>query len=106
MTMLTTEMARPRIPPASTRPFAPPHPVTRVTAPATTSIPKSSDQKPVKTIFDAPVENRKLRVVPNPLENIIDHPVMPLHEIHTRNVDMIMTIPEAPASTPTMGAAG
>src|SRR5450759_2203211 len=48
MTMLTTEMPRPRIPAVRTRPFAPPHPVTRVTAPATTSIPKSSDQKPVQ----------------------------------------------------------
>src|SRR5450756_715784 len=85
MTMLTTEMPRPRIPPARTRPLAPPHPVTRITAPATTIIPRSSDQKPVKTIFDAPVENRKLCVVPNPLVDIIDHPLTLVFEIHSRN---------------------
>jgi hypothetical protein len=78
----------------------------RVTAPATISTPNSSDQNPLKTIRLPPVEKRKFCEVPKPLLNIIDQPVTPLPEIHEKNVEIITRTPDAPATTPTMGAAG
>ena len=40
------------------------------------------------------------------LMNIIDQPVTPLPEIHEKNVEIITRTPAAPATAPTMGAAG
>src|SRR5450756_2047989 len=92
--MLNTDMMRPRMPAVRTRPFAPPQPVMRVTAPATISTPNSSDQKSLKTTRLPPVENRKFCDVPKPPLDIIDQPVTPLPEIHEKNVEIITRTPD------------